>query len=198
MFWVIASGVSDGYSGATCPGEGGRRRDAPIWRTTGNRVVRDVTITTLLADLHPHEFGHDSQESLVVPRIRRLSSPRTCHHLQAYGWGTGFNFSPRSWHQDGVIKSPMESMELMLIPAWNVVALRDIVCVVRWLFWSNEGALVAQINELQFSKQRIFTKTLTEVTCACWLCEYGNVNEWYKTRILKHPNVYLSKNSKGD
>ena len=29
-------------------------------------------------------------------------------------------------------------------------------------------------------KQRIFTKTLTEVACACWLCEYRNSNEWYK------------------
>ena len=38
------------------------------------------------------------------------------------------------------------------------------------------NALVRQINDLHFLKQRISTKTLTEVTYACWLCEYRTVN----------------------
>ena len=61
---------------------------------------------------------------------------------------------------------------LVRISAWNIIALRDSVSFVWLLLLSNEGALVAQINDLHFLKQRIRTKTLTEVTIACWLCEY--------------------------
>ena len=36
-------------------------------------------------------------------------------------------------------------MLLMRICAWNIIALRDTVCVLWWLFLSNEGALIAQM-----------------------------------------------------
>ena len=73
----------------------------------------------------------------------------------------------------------------MWISAWNIIALRDTVL------------LFAQINGLQFLKQRIFTKTLTNVTNACCLCEYRTVNAWYKRWILKHLNMYLSNKFQG-
>ena len=38
------------------------------------------------------------------------------------------------------------------------------------------GALIVQIKDLHLLKQRI----LTEVTVACWLCEYRTVNAWYQ------------------
>ena len=38
-------------------------------------------------------------------------------------------------------------------------------------------ALIAQINDLHFLKQRMLTTTLTGVTIACWLCEYKTVND---------------------
>ena len=56
---------------------------------------------------------------------------------------------------------------MMRISASNIIVLRDTVCVMYRLFLSNEGALIAQINDLHFLKQRVFTNALTKVTYAC-------------------------------
>ena len=52
-------------------------------------------------------------------------------------------------------------------------------------FLSNESALIAR----HFLKQRIFTTTLAEVTCACRLCEYRNVSG-------RHKNVHTGKSKR--
>ena len=85
----------------------------------------------------------------------------------------------------------------MRVSAWNIIALRDTVFVVWRLFLSNEGALVAQINDIHFLKRRIFTKTLTEVTCACWMWGYRTVNARYKMWMLRNLNVYPSNKFQG-
>ena len=38
----------------------------------------------------------------------------------------------------------------------------------------------------------VYLKILTEVTYACWLCEYRIVNAWYKNVDTENLNVYLS------
>ena len=60
------------------------------------------------------------------------------------------------------------------------------------MFLSNNGELVVQINDLHLLKQRVFRKTVTGVTYACWLCDYKTANERYKKWILKYLNVYLN------
>ena len=85
---------------------------------------------------------------------------------------------------------------LMQISAWNIIAFRDTVYVVWWLFLSNDGALIAQTNDLRFLRECKFKKTLKKVTCACCLCEYRTVN-MYKMSILKHPNMYLTNTFPG-
>ena len=45
---------------------------------------------------------------------------------------------------------------MMRILVWNIIALRDTLCVVWWLFLLNEGALIAQTNYVHFLKQRIY------------------------------------------
>ena len=45
---------------------------------------------------------------------------------------------------------------------------------------------------IHFLKQRVFTKTSTEVTYACCLCEYRTVNGQYKNVDTKNLNVHVS------
>ena len=61
-------------------------------------------------------------------------------------------------------------LDLCVVFAWNIIALRDTVCVVWRLFLSNEDALVAQINDLHFWKKTYIYKDLTELHYAQYLC----------------------------
>ena len=85
----------------------------------------------------------------------------------------------------------------MRIFAWNIIALRDTVCVVKWLFLWNYGALIEQINDLHSFKQRIIYKNFNAGYMCVLIVRVRNCECMLQNVILKHPNVYMSNKFQG-
>ena len=71
--------------------------------------------------------------------------------------------------------------------AWNIIALRDTVCDMLYLFLSNEGVLVAKINDIHVYLQRLHGITI------CVIFEYAmplaGAKPWERVQTVT-ANVY--------